>query len=192
MASSSSISVICVNDQDQEIAHCEKLEAHKLGMLHRATSVFITTPPLSDKEVKVLLQQRCFSKYHSPGQWSNGACTHPLAGETPEESAARSLNTELGLDQINLDYKGYFIYRAVVKNAQGEDLIEHELDHVFIAHLDDCILIPFSPEEVHQVRWITQSELDKELKEAPESFSHWFNYLYEFIKNPVSGKDFRR
>ena len=54
--------VILVNEQDEAIGVMEKMEAHEKALLHRAFSVF-----LFNKEGLMLLQQRAWSKYHSPG-----------------------------------------------------------------------------------------------------------------------------
>ena len=54
--------VILVDKNDFQRGTMDKLEAHKKGVLHRAFSVFI----INDKD-ELLLQQRAFSKYHSPG-----------------------------------------------------------------------------------------------------------------------------
>jgi isopentenyl-diphosphate delta-isomerase len=52
--------VILVDTNDSEVGVMEKMEAHKQALLHRAFSVF-----LFNKQGKMLLQQRAFSKYHS-------------------------------------------------------------------------------------------------------------------------------
>ena len=45
--------VVLVDEQDQEIGQLEKLEAHRLGLLHRAFSVLIF-----NSNGELLLQQR--------------------------------------------------------------------------------------------------------------------------------------
>ena len=54
--------VILVNEQDQQIGIMEKMAAHIVPRLHRAFSIFIF-----NSKGELLLQQRAFSKYHSPG-----------------------------------------------------------------------------------------------------------------------------
>ena len=54
--------VVLVDLQDQQLGTMGKMEAHEKAVLHRAFSVFILN---SNQEL--LLQQRAFGKYHSPG-----------------------------------------------------------------------------------------------------------------------------
>ena len=64
--------VILVNLDDEQIGVMEKMEAHQLGLLHRAFSVF-----LFNDNGEMLLQRRALSKYHSGGLWTNACCSHP-------------------------------------------------------------------------------------------------------------------
>ena len=54
--------VVLVDLQDQQLGTMGKMEAHEKAVLHRAFSVFI----LNSKQ-ELLVQQRAFGKYHSPG-----------------------------------------------------------------------------------------------------------------------------
>ena len=56
---------------DGDLTPVEKLEAHQLGLKHRAISVFLM------RGSEVLLQRRAMVKYHTPGLWANTCCTHP-------------------------------------------------------------------------------------------------------------------
>ena len=56
------IEVQLVDAQDQPTGVMEKIEAHRMGLLHRALSVIIFN---SKKEI--LLERRALGKYHSPG-----------------------------------------------------------------------------------------------------------------------------
>lgn len=181
------IFVVCVDDDDVPLDVSEKLSAHQTGVLHRAVSIYLKSSSAQENNQKILLQRRCSKKYHSPGLWSNAACTHPLENETPEMAARRALQTELGISVKNLDYQGYFIYKTDV----GEKLIEHELDHVFVGELSETAEIPFSQDEVDHVRWVSSDDLALELVQSPDSFTHWFPYLRRYLGDPVSGSDFR-
>ena len=50
--------VILVNEMDQEVGKMEKQQAHEIGLLHRAISVFLFNP-----KGELLLQKRASSKY---------------------------------------------------------------------------------------------------------------------------------
>ena len=73
--------VILVDINDNILGYMNKLEAHKKGLLHRSISVFIF-----NKSNEMLLQRRSLSKYHTPGLWSNTACSHPRKNESVSEA----------------------------------------------------------------------------------------------------------
>ena len=84
--------VILVNKEDEPIGLMDKLEAHEKGELHRAVSVFIFN---SNNEL--LIQRRALEKYHTPGIWSNTACSHPRNNESTLSCAQRRLFEEMGI-----------------------------------------------------------------------------------------------
>ena len=84
--------VVLVNKKDEAIGLMDKLEAHKKGALHRAVSVFIFN---SDNQL--LIQRRSLAKYHTPGIWSNTACSHPRNNESTISCANRRLFEEMGI-----------------------------------------------------------------------------------------------
>ena len=100
--------------QDGTLKPVEKLEVHKLGLRHKAVSVFVFY------QGQLLIQQRAMSKYHSPGLWANTCCTHPEWDEDDLACAHRRLEDELGMRDMTLVSAGELEYRAHV----GNDLIE--------------------------------------------------------------------
>lgn len=161
--------VILVNENDHNVGTMEKMEAHRLGQLHRAISVFVF-----DREKRLLLQQRALHKYHSPGLWTNTCCTHPRPGETAFVAANRRLGEEMGLT-ANLTFAFTFRYQALFDNG----LFEHELDHVFIAQSDQLPMA--DPEEVAAFRWAYLDDLDQEIADRPEAFTVWFKLIYRQV-----------
>ncbi len=190
---SSPIQVILVDDHDHPVGLCEKLEAHETGALHRAISVFLTSTGTLDQtpENLVLLQQRSLAKYHSPKLWSNAACTHPLEGESPEQAARRALKVELGIEVDTLNYQGYFIYKTPVSTSGAEDLIEHELDHIFVGKYSPSQSIPFNPDEVAQAKWQPFPHVVVDLESRPDAFTHWLPYLMKFLSTNEKIVDYR-
>lgn len=159
--------VVLVSEQDEILGLMDKLQAHENGILHRAFSVF-----LFNEEGEMLLQKRAAGKYHSPNQWTNAVCSHPKVGETYLEGANRRLKEELGIE-TELTEKFDFIYKADV----GQNLWEHELDHVFTGNFNGKFHL--NPEEVSEVRYISMEELNREMKENPEHFTEWFKIILE-------------
>ena len=113
--------VVLVDETDLETGTMEKMEAHLLGVLHRAFSIFIF-----NSKGEFLLQQRAQGKYHNGGLWTNTCCSHPNPGEDILKAASRRLSEEMGF-QTSLSPAFTFIYKASFDNG----LTEHEFDHVF-------------------------------------------------------------
>ena len=157
--------VVLVNDKDEILGLMEKMQAHENGILHRAFSVF-----LFNSKGEMLLQKRASQKYNSPNQWTNACCSHPRIDETYLEAAKRRLNEELGIN-CELEEKFHFVYKADV----GQNLWEHELDHVFVGNYDSEIQL--NTEEVAEVRYISMEYLDQEMKQNPELFTEWFKII---------------
>lgn len=157
--------VVLITEQDEPIGLMEKQEAHVAGVLHRAFSVFI----FNDKG-ELLIQQRAFEKYHTPGKWTNTCCSHPRDGETYEEGAIRRLQEEMGFT-CPIEYQFNFIYKADV----GQGLTEHELDHVFKGVYNEEPVI--NPEEVAAYKWIDFDELQQDIQNNPEQYTPWFRII---------------
>lgn len=166
--------VILVDKYDHELGLMEKMEAHEKGVLHRAFSVFVFN---HNKEL--MLQQRAFEKYHSPGLWTNTCCSHPRSGETVEQAVHRRLMEEMGFDS-ELKKAFHFIYKADV----GQGLTEHEFDHVFIAITDTQPEI--NPREVNNWRYISVENLKLEIKESPDQFTVWFKIALEEVEQRIN------
>jgi isopentenyl-diphosphate delta-isomerase len=154
--------VILVNKKDQPIGLMDKLEAHKKGALHRAVSVFIFN---SDNQL--LIQRRSLGKYHTPGIWSNTACSHPRNNESTILCANRRLFEEMGIIT-----KVRSIFTFLYKAELSSDLIEHELDHVFIGFTNKKPNP--NPEEVCDWKYIDETSLEKLFHDIPDAFSPWF------------------
>ena len=162
--------VVLVSEMDEILGVMDKMQAHENGILHRAFSVFL----FNDKG-EMLLQKRAADKYHSPNQWTNAVCSHPRMGETYMEAAQRRLKEELGIE-TPITYRFNFLYKADV----GQNLWEHELDHVFTGNFEGEFKL--NEEEVSEVRYISIDELDKEMSANPENFTEWFKIILKEYK----------
>lgn len=162
--------VILVDNNDNETGVMEKIQAHTQALLHRAFSVFIFNS-LGD----LMLQQRAFTKYHSPGLWSNTCCSHPKPGEVTEDAAHRRMIEEMGFD---CDFKEAFsfIYKAPFDN----DLTEHEYDHVFIGISDKKPAL--NKNEAVDYRMASMQTIREEMNADPERFSIWFRIAFDRVE----------
>lgn len=161
--------VTLVNTDDEDIGEMEKIQAHELGLLHRAFSVFIF-----NERGELLLQRRNKSKYHSGGLWTNSCCGHPRPGEDVKTAAMRRLNEEMGF-QCELTFKQTFLYKTTFENG----ITEHELDHVFTGIWQGTI----NPdkEEVDDFNWLSLSVIKQEIRKNPEQFTFWFKEIMKLF-----------
>ncbi len=157
--------VILVDGDDRETGVGDKMAVHREGALHRAFSVFVF-----DSQGLMLLQRRAEAKYHSGGLWSNACCSHPRPGESTLAAAHRRLQEEMGFD-CPLEEAFSFTYRVRLDN----DLFEHEFDHVLVGTFDGEP-VPNS-EEVAGWRWVDVEELERDVRENPKRYTHWFRIV---------------
>lgn len=159
--------VLLVDTQDRVLGTMPKLEAHQKGVLHRAFSVFIL-----NRQNALLLQQRAWDKYHSPGLWTNTCCSHQREGEDSLAAGKRRLQEEMGLE-APLTPLFTFIYKAPFDNG----LTEHELDHVLLGYSEQSPNP--NPQEVADWQWMPLEEVQRKLTEQPEQFTVWFKIIFE-------------
>ena len=162
--------VVLVDEQDQQLGIMEKMAAHIVPRLHRAFSVFIF-----NSKGELLLQQRAFSKYHSPGLWTNTCCSHPRNGEMVGKAAERRLLEEMGL-RCEMKEIFTFTYKAPV----GLGLIEHEFDHVFFGQCDQEPIINL--EEVAAWKYMSLDDIATDMKAHPDSYTEWFKISFDEVR----------
>ena len=160
--------VVLVDEKGNELGLMGKTEAHQKGILHKAISIIIF-----NKDGKMLLQQRAFTKYHWAGIWSNTCCSHPRSGESFEDAAKRRLQEELGIT-TPLKKEFPFIYKA---KDEKSGLTEHEFDWVFTGTFDGDFL--FNHDEINEVKWVTKEELLQDMKDNPDRYSFWFPIILQ-------------
>jgi isopentenyl-diphosphate delta-isomerase len=161
-------SVVLVTEDDQSLGTADKLRAHKEGWLHRAFSIFIF-----DDDGRLLLQQRAKDKYHSGSLWSNTCCSHPHPDESPQEAAQRRLPEEMGFE-VPLTP----VFEKTYNLPVGENLVEHEYNHVFVGTANDPDVRP-SADEVADWTWMQPDALRDDVETHPQRFTSWFRLLLD-------------
>lgn len=162
--------VILVDENDNPLGEMEKMEAHRKALLHRAVSVF-----LFNNDNKLLLQKRALGKYHSPGLWTNTACTHPYVNESNEEAVIRRLKEEMGISVDGVRKLFDFIYKESFENG----LTEYELDHVFVGFSDELPVCDLN--EVSDFDYVDLDEVLERVKSSPNDFTVWFKAIIERV-----------
>jgi|APSaa5957512535_1039671.scaffolds.fasta_scaffold03896_7 isopentenyl-diphosphate delta-isomerase len=169
--------IVLVDEHDRQVGLCEKLEAHRQGLLHRAFSVII-----KNAAGQILLQKRAAGKYHSPGRWANACCGHPGEGDDVMTAAARRLDEEMGFTCALVPGRRHS-YCADV----GGGLIENEYVHVFFGRFDGRV-IP-NPGEASNYVWADGDGLQAMVAANPDRYSAWFrDYLEKFGDEIIAWK----
>ena len=163
VVSSESEELILVDADDNETGYLSKAASHDGdGVLHRAFSIF-----LFNAEGELLLQQRSPSKRLWPGYWSNSICSHPRRGESMEIATERRLQ-----DELNIHCELEFVYKFAYQAAFGDIGSENELCHVFLGR--SPAEVQPNEHEITDIRFVSASELDRELAEKTETLTPWF------------------
>lgn len=170
--------VVLVDENDQVVGTKEKMEAHRLGLLHRAFSVVVYRQ--REGVLEILLQQRHQDKYHCGGLWTNTCCSHPRVAETTLQAANRRLEEEMSL-RVPLREVGQFQYRAEFSNG----LIEHELDHVFVGEFCPSQEVRLHPEEAQAYAWHSLEQTKTLLRNAPEQYTPWFKPVLDIVEQAL-------
>jgi isopentenyl-diphosphate delta-isomerase type 1 len=143
--------VLLVDENDTFLEIASKEEAHQKGLRHRAFSVFLVRKN-NNAGYEVLIQKRQIDKYHSGGLWSNTCCSHPQKGSELVKEAEKCLLFEVGVVSPPLQKIGIVEYKASV----GNNLIEHEIDHVFCGFFEhNDSNINFNRDEIEELKWMT-------------------------------------
>jgi isopentenyl-diphosphate delta-isomerase len=163
--------LILVDDHDREIGAQAKGVCHSgRGILHRAFSIFVFN---GDNEL--LLQKRSGGKLLWPNYWSNTCCSHPRRGESMDEAVERRLRQELGFT-CPLEFLYKFKYQA----QYGTVGAEHEYCWVYYGKYVGPIDVNAS--EIADWRYIGVDDLERELAQAPETFTPWFKMEWVHIR----------
>ncbi|MFQ5610305.1 MAG: isopentenyl-diphosphate Delta-isomerase [Woeseiaceae bacterium] len=171
MVSSDDEPLILVDAEDRQTGCLSKAACHDGdGILHRAFSIFLFAD-----DGRLLLQKRAAGKRLWPGFWSNSCCSHPRDGETVEVAAGRRLE-----DELHTGGELQFVYKFTYQAAFGEMGAEHELCHVFLGRLDGEPSA--NNTEIEEMRYVSAAGLEREFKEAADTFTPWFKLEWEHLQ----------
>ena len=152
-----------VNEKDEIIGYKER-EDRYIEEIVRATGLWI-----KDKDGNILLAQRAFNKKHAPGLWGAAAGGVVEEGETYESCIIREAEEEIGL-------------RGIVLTPGPKIRLFDCFSHFFSIIVDHDYKFIKQDEEVEQIKWFSEDELNKLLKENPEMFMKGFEIYYKLMK----------
>ncbi|QKG79582.1 isopentenyl-diphosphate Delta-isomerase [Tenuifilum thalassicum] len=165
--------IALVNQNDNVIGFKDKQQVHIDGDLHRAFSILIC-----NGNGQMLIHKRAFSKYHSPGLWTNACCSHLTQGEEMQNVIFERLKHEMGIT-CNLNHLFTFHYRVELDNG----LIENEIDWVYVGKFEGSPNP--NPDEVNDWKWVDIDWLLDDIEENPDSYTYWFKYILQNHKEEV-------
>ncbi|XP_043792607.1 isopentenyl-diphosphate Delta-isomerase 1 isoform X1 [Apis laboriosa] len=179
---------ILVDSYDKSIGDATKKECHIVNpdgqvLLHRAFSVF-----LFNNKGELLLQKRSATKVTFPNHYTNTCCSHPLfeiSEETEEHdaigirrAARRRLNYELGIPLSQISISDFVYLTRIHYFAVESEWGEHEIDYVLFIQKDNLKLDP-NPDEISELCWISQSEINNFVKNLNAPLTPWFKLILE-------------
>lgn len=144
--------LVLVNEKDELLGEVSYEQAHKEGLWHRASVVY-----LLNHKGEILLQER------TDGAGFDHSCAgHVDPGESYLETAKRELKEELGVEGVELQKVGH------VKGDEPKPHINKHYRHQF--RIFECKANPgrIEPTEVKSILWADPTEVWKDmLQEIP-------------------------
>lgn len=141
-----------VDENDKVIGRRTRRECLKLGLLHRAVSVFIF-----NSAGELYLQRRSDSAAWYPDTWTLSSTGHVSSGETYREAAVREVSEELG---VNCNPKELFKFQT--PKLRFKETIEWEYITVFIDSIGNQKII--HNDEVKDGKFVTIEDLVEMIK----------------------------
>lgn len=157
-----------VNEHDQIIGTTTKGVANSNPkVFHREVSII-----LYDEDNRILFQQRSRKKIVGPLEWSVSCEGHIPSGISIEDGAQRELQEEL-----NLSIPLKFIKKEFLQFSN-----ESHFTYWFVGKYDGEE-ITIEPEEVEQVRLLSQEEMEHMIEEGAQFSSHSLTMVKKFWNN---------
>ncbi|MBI2148326.1 NUDIX domain-containing protein [Candidatus Woesearchaeota archaeon] len=175
--------LIDICDENNNFLNVKKMksEAHKNGLWHRASHIWIY-----NSKGEILLQLRAKEKLLYPDMWDISAAGHISAGEDPFTSGLREVEEEIGLKLKKEDLNFWMIRK--VKTIFRE-IKNNEFYYIYFFNFDgDVNQLKLQKEEVQKIQFIPIDKIEEELKINPSKYvphgNYWFEVLNE-IKNRI-------
>lgn len=158
-----------------------KSEAHRLGLYHASVHCWLYTP-----DRKVIVQQRASDKDSFPNLWDISVAGHIGQGESPEETAVREIQEEIGYDVQASDLKKKSVLQASKEPKPG--FYDNEFHHIFLVRFQGKIKdLHLQKEEVQDIKCISIAQFTNEIQDsimAKNYVPHGENY-YKFILDHI-------
>ncbi|MCD6476537.1 MAG: NUDIX domain-containing protein [Candidatus Aenigmarchaeota archaeon] len=163
-----------------------KKEIHEQGLWHSAVHIWIY-----NSKGEILLQKRAEDKDYWPGMWDISTAGHISAGETPEQTAIRELEEELGI-KVDLSKLKFIGIRKFEKHVNEINYHNKEFDYIYLFRFDeDASKLKFKDKEVEKVKFVSIEQLEKDLKDPELSKKYvphgqYYFDIFEVIEKELS------
>jgi len=168
--------LIDICDENNNLINVQKTksEAHKNGLWHRASHIWIY-----NSNGEILLQLRAKEKPLYPDMWDISAAGHISAGEDPVTSGLREVEEEIGL-KLKKEDLDFWMIRKV--KAIFREIINNEFYYVYFFKFDgDINQLKLQKEEVQKIQFLPIDKIEEELKINPEKYVPHGKYWFEVI-----------
>jgi len=177
--------LIDICDGNNNLLNIQKMksEAHKDGLWHRASHIWIY-----NSNGEILLQLRAKEKSLYPDMWDISAAGHISAGEDPITSGLREIEEEIGLKFKKEDLNFWMIRRI---RTIFREIKNHEFCYVYFLKYDgDLSDLKLQKREVQKIQFFPIDKIEEELKRNSDKYvphrDYWFEVLNEIKKKLVS------
>ena len=152
-----------VDRSDTVIGQASREEVHRDGLLHRSAHLLVF-----DGCGRVLLQKRSRGKDRFPGRWDSSVSGHVDSGEGYDQCIVREAMEEIGI-RLEATPERLFKIDACEETDQ-------EFTWVYRTYSGG----PFTPdeEEVSEIGWFTDDEVNHLVRTAPDSVSPSFALVW--------------
>jgi dipeptidase E len=152
---------IPIVDENDNIIEYRERDNCDINAIYRVSSLWIT-----DNEGKILLARRAFNKVHDPGKWGPAVAGTVEEGETYEENIIKETEEEIGLKDI----------KPIIGIKKRRKAKWNYFAQEFLLTLPtDFNDFKIQEDEVAEVKWFSEEELRRELKESPDDFLKWIH-----------------
>jgi isopentenyldiphosphate isomerase len=159
--------IVIVDSDDNVLGYKPRKTVDYENDIYRSTSLW-----LENSKGEVLIAKRSQTKDKDPGLWSGAAGGTVDKGETYDTNIYKEVEEEIGLTGVE------FKFVAKIWN----DVRRKHFIQIYTAVVDKQSQdFKLQIEEVDEVKWISKSELAKEVKNSPEKYGALMPKLIEIF-----------
>lgn len=145
-----------VNENDEIIGYKKRDDRNNEDII-RISGLWI-----ENEKGAILIARRAVHKTRDPGKWGPAAAGTVEKGETYQGNIIKEAHEEIGLvvSEDDIIHVGTFLEKTEHRYFVG----------VFYTSLPSDTVFTLEPDEVAEVKWITWSDLEKEIEDNPQDF----------------------